>query len=57
MIGEDFPLDDLDEVVNEGGNVNEEATDSDEDQIEQYSQSAVKPLNYKEMPTPVCDGL
>ncbi len=49
IVGEDFPLDDI--LI-----IKEEISDSDEDQTIQYSKNAIEPLNYQEMPTPVCDG-
>lgn len=51
IVGDDFPLDDI-------SIIKEEISDSDEDQTIQYSKNAIiEPLNYQEMPTPVCDVL
>jgi hypothetical protein len=50
LMGDDFPL--YDSEID----ANDSLIDSDEDQIEQYTQAAVLPLKYQEMPKPVIDS-
>ena len=62
LVGDDFQLYDLDYNDSDCDDCGEKTKkdnliiDSDEDQIEQYAQAMVKPLNYQEMPTPICDS-